>query len=147
MLIDVCLLLCISILTCLLVVPAGPPTISSTQTHQAPHGEKGQIKCFIRSTPPPDRIVSFSFRSLLSLCTIWPRDCGDFIIFDRLSPIMYSTLMTYDTRNKWNCILNHLFPLCVMWGIKRGGLRRLNSYLMLVYAPLVHIRLRFMKPR
>uniref|UniRef100_A0A8C2EHA8 Kirre like nephrin family adhesion molecule 3 n=1 Tax=Cyprinus carpio TaxID=7962 RepID=A0A8C2EHA8_CYPCA len=38
----------------------GPPTISSTQTHQAPHGEKGQIKCFIRSTPPPDRIVSYS---------------------------------------------------------------------------------------
>ncbi|GAA6099932.1 kin of IRRE-like protein 3 isoform X4 [Tachysurus ichikawai] len=36
---------------------AGPPTISSTQTHQAPHGEKGQIKCFIRSTPPPDRIA------------------------------------------------------------------------------------------
>ncbi|KTF77831.1 hypothetical protein cypCar_00036006 [Cyprinus carpio] len=35
----------------------GPPTISSTQTHQAPHGEKGQIKCFIRSTPPPDRIA------------------------------------------------------------------------------------------
>lgn len=37
---------------------AGPPTISSTQTQQALHGEKGQIKCFIRSTPPPDRIVS-----------------------------------------------------------------------------------------
>nr|XP_023997730.1 kin of IRRE-like protein 3 [Salvelinus alpinus] len=36
----------------------GPPTISSTQTHQALHGEKGEIKCFIRSTPPPDRIVS-----------------------------------------------------------------------------------------
>uniref|UniRef100_G3NTU0 Kirre like nephrin family adhesion molecule 3 n=1 Tax=Gasterosteus aculeatus aculeatus TaxID=481459 RepID=G3NTU0_GASAC len=36
----------------------GPPTISSTQTQQALHGEKGQIKCFIRSTPPPDRIVS-----------------------------------------------------------------------------------------
>ncbi|KAI1903354.1 hypothetical protein AGOR_G00026330 [Albula goreensis] len=35
----------------------GPPTISSTQTQQAPHGEKGQIKCFIRSTPPPDRIA------------------------------------------------------------------------------------------
>uniref|UniRef100_A0A8C7V482 Kirre like nephrin family adhesion molecule 3 n=1 Tax=Oncorhynchus mykiss TaxID=8022 RepID=A0A8C7V482_ONCMY len=35
----------------------GPPTISSTQTHQALHGEKGEIKCFIRSTPPPDRIV------------------------------------------------------------------------------------------
>lgn len=37
---------------------SGPPTISSTQTQQALHGEKGQIKCFIRSTPPPDRIVS-----------------------------------------------------------------------------------------
>ncbi|TSK38368.1 Kin of IRRE-like protein 3 [Bagarius yarrelli] len=48
--------LCLGVLTCLLFVPAGPPTISSTQTHQAPHGEKGQIKCFIRSTPPPDRI-------------------------------------------------------------------------------------------
>lgn len=37
---------------------SGPPTISSTQTQQALYGEKGQIKCFIRSTPPPDRIVS-----------------------------------------------------------------------------------------
>uniref|UniRef100_A0A0F8CGM2 Kin of IRRE-like protein 3 n=1 Tax=Larimichthys crocea TaxID=215358 RepID=A0A0F8CGM2_LARCR len=34
-----------------------PPTISSTQTQQALYGEKGQIKCFIRSTPPPDRIA------------------------------------------------------------------------------------------
>jgi len=37
---------------------AGPPIISSTQTQHALHGQKGQIKCFIRSTPPPDRIVS-----------------------------------------------------------------------------------------
>uniref|UniRef100_A0A674CBE9 Kirre like nephrin family adhesion molecule 3 n=1 Tax=Salmo trutta TaxID=8032 RepID=A0A674CBE9_SALTR len=35
----------------------GPPTISSTQTQQVLYGEKGQIKCFIRSTPPPDRIA------------------------------------------------------------------------------------------
>ncbi|XP_041427232.1 kin of IRRE-like protein 3 isoform X3 [Xenopus laevis] len=35
----------------------GPPVISSTQTQHALHGEKGQIKCFIRSTPPPDRIA------------------------------------------------------------------------------------------
>ncbi|KAG7495349.1 leucine-rich repeats and immunoglobulin-like domains protein 1 [Solea senegalensis] len=39
------------------VTNTGPPTISSTQTQQALHGEKGQIKCFIRSTPPPDRIA------------------------------------------------------------------------------------------
>lgn len=43
----------------------GPPTISSTQTQQALHGEKGQIKCFIRSTPPPDRIVSTSGLSFM----------------------------------------------------------------------------------
>ncbi|POI32999.1 hypothetical protein CIB84_003249 [Bambusicola thoracicus] len=36
---------------------AGPPIISSTQTQHALHGQKGQIKCFIRSTPPPDRIA------------------------------------------------------------------------------------------
>lgn len=41
-----------------LLSPAGPPIISSTQTQHALHGQKGQIKCFIRSTPPPDRIVS-----------------------------------------------------------------------------------------
>uniref|UniRef100_A0A3B3V153 Kirre like nephrin family adhesion molecule 3 n=1 Tax=Poecilia latipinna TaxID=48699 RepID=A0A3B3V153_9TELE len=39
-----------------------PPTISSTQTQQALHGEKGQIKCFIRSTPPPDRIQAWSWK-------------------------------------------------------------------------------------
>lgn len=54
---------------CASVLSSGPPTISSTQTHQAPHGEKGQIKCFIRSTPPPDRIVSYSALSFQWLCS------------------------------------------------------------------------------
>lgn len=49
---------------CLGCASSGPPTISSTQTQQALYGEKGQIKCFIRSTPPPDRIVSHSVLSL-----------------------------------------------------------------------------------
>ncbi|XP_028857490.1 kin of IRRE-like protein 3 isoform X4 [Denticeps clupeoides] len=35
----------------------GPPTISKTQTKQELHGEKGQIQCYITSTPPPDRIA------------------------------------------------------------------------------------------
>ncbi|XP_048418247.1 kin of IRRE-like protein 3 isoform X2 [Stegostoma tigrinum] len=35
----------------------GPPIISSTQMQHALQGKKGQIKCFIRSTPPPDRIA------------------------------------------------------------------------------------------
>ncbi|RLV98122.1 hypothetical protein DV515_00011117 [Chloebia gouldiae] len=38
-------------------ITGGPPIISSTQTQHALHGQKGQIKCFIRSTPPPDRIA------------------------------------------------------------------------------------------
>lgn len=46
--------------------------------------------------------------------TLSPRVCGDFISFDRLSPVMYSTLTTYDTHNKWDCILNHLFSQCVL---------------------------------
>lgn len=46
-----------------LLFVSGPPTISSTQTQQALYGEKGQIKCFIRSTPPPDRIVSSIYPS------------------------------------------------------------------------------------
>lgn len=48
---------------CDAVSPTGPPIISSTQTQHALHGEKGQIKCFIRSTPPPDRIVSVPGRA------------------------------------------------------------------------------------
>ncbi|XP_069752382.1 kin of IRRE-like protein 3 [Narcine bancroftii] len=35
----------------------GPPIISSTQMQHALQGKKGQIKCFIRSTPPPNRIA------------------------------------------------------------------------------------------
>ncbi|NIG58202.1 kin of IRRE-like protein 3 [Pontoporia blainvillei] len=48
----------------------GPPIISSTQTQHALHGEKGQIKCFIRSTPPPDRIPSSALMPMESTAPI-----------------------------------------------------------------------------
>ncbi|TRY88329.1 hypothetical protein DNTS_004538 [Danionella cerebrum] len=35
----------------------GPPIISSEKVQYAVRGEKGEIKCYIASTPPPDKIV------------------------------------------------------------------------------------------
>uniref|UniRef100_A0A8C9RQ81 Kin of IRRE-like protein 1 n=1 Tax=Scleropages formosus TaxID=113540 RepID=A0A8C9RQ81_SCLFO len=35
----------------------GPPIISSDPVQYAVRGEKGEIKCYIASTPPPDKIV------------------------------------------------------------------------------------------
>lgn len=36
----------------------GPPIISSEPVQHAVRGERGEVKCFIASTPPPDKIVS-----------------------------------------------------------------------------------------
>lgn len=38
--------------------PAGPPIISSDPVQFAVRGERGEVKCYIASTPPPDKIVS-----------------------------------------------------------------------------------------
>ena len=37
---------------------AGPPIISSDPVQYAGRGERGEVKCYIASTPPPDKIVS-----------------------------------------------------------------------------------------
>lgn len=39
-------------------LPAGPPIISSDPVQYAGRGERGEVKCYIASTPPPDKIVS-----------------------------------------------------------------------------------------
>ncbi|KAJ8268542.1 hypothetical protein COCON_G00137140 [Conger conger] len=36
---------------------AGPPIISSEPVQYAVRGERGEVKCYIASTPPPDKIV------------------------------------------------------------------------------------------
>lgn len=39
-------------------VCAGPPIISSEPVQYAVRGERGEVRCYIASTPPPDKIVS-----------------------------------------------------------------------------------------
>uniref|UniRef100_A0A3Q3WM38 Ig-like domain-containing protein n=1 Tax=Mola mola TaxID=94237 RepID=A0A3Q3WM38_MOLML len=53
----------------------GPPIISSDPVQYAVRGERGEVKCYIASTPPPDKIVSQKDRkseggSVLSTLTI-----------------------------------------------------------------------------
>lgn len=49
---------------------AGPPIISSDPVQYAVRGERGEVKCYIASTPPPDKIVSqtkgkFEYKTVL----------------------------------------------------------------------------------
>lgn len=50
-------------LVCLCI--SGPPIISSDPVQYAVRGERGEIKCFIASTPPPDKIVSLAFEAII----------------------------------------------------------------------------------
>lgn len=43
-----------------ILASAGPPIISSDPVQYAVRGERGEVKCYIASTPPPDKIVSKS---------------------------------------------------------------------------------------
>jgi len=45
---------------------SGPPIISSDPVQYAVRGERGEIKCYIASTPPPDKIVSPSLEVVIS---------------------------------------------------------------------------------
>lgn len=51
------------ILLCFYV--SGPPIISSDPVQYAVRGERGEIKCYIASTPPPDKIVSPSLEVVI----------------------------------------------------------------------------------
>lgn len=46
------------------MVLAGPPIISSDSVQYAVRGERGEVKCYIASTPPPDKIVSKKKRNV-----------------------------------------------------------------------------------
>ncbi|XP_026781509.3 kin of IRRE-like protein 1b isoform X1 [Pangasianodon hypophthalmus] len=48
----------------------GPPIISSEPVQYAVRGEKGEIKCYIASTPPPDKIV-WAWKE-----NVWEKDRG-----------------------------------------------------------------------
>lgn len=47
------------------VCMSGPPIISSDPVQYAVRGERGEIKCFIASSPPPDKIVSPAFEAII----------------------------------------------------------------------------------
>lgn len=59
-------------LFCLVVSLPGPPIISSDPVQYAVRGEKGGIKCYIASTPPPDKIVSPSSEAVIFSRVAWP---------------------------------------------------------------------------
>lgn len=60
--IPVCLCVLPPFLSLLILLPrSGPPIISSDPVQYSVRGERGEIKCYIASTPPPDKIVSPSF--------------------------------------------------------------------------------------
>ena len=44
---------------------SGPPIISSDPVQYAVRGERGEIKCYIASTPPPDKIVSPAWEDVI----------------------------------------------------------------------------------
>nr|XP_019809957.1 PREDICTED: kin of IRRE-like protein 3 [Bos indicus] len=79
----------------------GPPIISSTQTQHALHGEKGQIKCFIRSTPPPDRIDAVCCSPMGVFNSALPLSCASDNI---LHPVGRGE------RGQQKKKINHLFP-------------------------------------
>lgn len=51
---------------------SGPPIISSDPVQYAVRGERGEIKCYIASTPPPDKIVSPSLEVVIFCRGAWP---------------------------------------------------------------------------
>jgi len=48
---------CINLVSLSCWTNAGPPIISSEPVQYAVKGERGEVKCYIASTPPPDKIV------------------------------------------------------------------------------------------
>ncbi|XP_048857359.1 LOW QUALITY PROTEIN: kin of IRRE-like protein 3 [Brienomyrus brachyistius] len=82
----------------------GPPTISSTQTQQALQGEKGQIKCFIRSTPPPDRIA-WSWKETVLESGTWGRYTVETVSTEEgvISTLTMNNIVPADFQTIYNC--------------------------------------------
>lgn len=72
------------------VCMSGPPVISSDPVQYAVRGERGEIKCFIASSPPPDKIVSPAFEASIYcrhtafsdwICFKQNHDQDDFVVY------------------------------------------------------------------
>ena len=75
---------------------AGPPIISSDPVQYAVRGERGEIKCYIASTPPPDKIVSPS-----SEVVICRRGARPFQIVSASNGILITTAPRRSLKTKW----------------------------------------------
>lgn len=53
---------------------AGPPIISSEPVQYAVRGERGEVKCYIASTPPPDKIVSHITFTYIYIYAVFQRN-------------------------------------------------------------------------
>uniref|UniRef100_A0A4W3HGY6 Kirre like nephrin family adhesion molecule 3 n=1 Tax=Callorhinchus milii TaxID=7868 RepID=A0A4W3HGY6_CALMI len=82
----------------------GPPIISSTQTQHALQGEKGQIKCFIRSTPPPDRIA-WSWKEIVLESGTSGRYTVETVSMEEgvISTLTISNIVRADFQTIYNC--------------------------------------------
>uniref|UniRef100_A0A665VE32 Kirre like nephrin family adhesion molecule 1b n=1 Tax=Echeneis naucrates TaxID=173247 RepID=A0A665VE32_ECHNA len=78
----------------------GPPIISSDPVQYAVKGERGEIKCYIASTPPPDKIVSPSLGvSGRFLSPPKPPSQGGAV----LSTLTINNVMDSDFHSPYNC--------------------------------------------
>ncbi|KAJ8011541.1 hypothetical protein DPEC_G00059300 [Dallia pectoralis] len=88
----------------------GPPIISSDSVQYAVKGERGEVKCFIASTPPPDKIV-WAWKE-----NVWEKEKG--ILLERytveqskpntpggavLSTLTINNVMETDFHSPYNC--------------------------------------------
>lgn len=67
-----CIPLSLSLFALCYLTRSGPPIISSDPVQYAVRGERGEIKCYIASTPPPDKIVSPSLEVVIFCRGAWP---------------------------------------------------------------------------
>lgn len=82
------------ILLCLCL--SGPPIISSDPVQYAVRGERGEIKCYIASTPPPDKIVSPALEVVICC-----RGTRPFQIASDSGRIQNTTTLLSTLKTKW----------------------------------------------
>ncbi|XP_069491521.1 kin of IRRE-like protein 1 isoform X2 [Ambystoma mexicanum] len=88
----------------------GPPIISSEPIQYAQRGDRGKVKCFIGSTPPPDRIAwawkeNFLEVGTLERYTVERTNTGSGV----LSTLSINNVMETDFQTQYNCTAWNIF--------------------------------------
>ena len=76
----------------------GPPIISSEPVQYAVRGERGEVKCYIASTPPPDKIVS-----------------GQWILYKLYCKLLHEHITTCTLSSSWDWRSQHSRSFYVLW--------------------------------